>query len=74
MNIKGGYVLAEAMEKPRLGLECLPSADLGRAPFITAELWVPATLRKLMERRNKIKRRVGRRDSNIYLKRGRVKV
>lgn len=66
--------MAEAMEKPRLGLECVRSADLGRAPFVTAELWVPATLKKLMERRNKIKGRMGRRDSKIYLKSGRVKV
>lgn len=37
MNIKRSYILVEVMEKPRLGFECLLSADLGRAPFVTAD-------------------------------------
>ena len=74
VNMKGRYILVETMEKPRLGLESLTSADVGRAPFITTDLWAPATLRKLMGGGNKIKGRMGRRGSKLHLKRGRVKV
>lgn len=55
-------------------LNVFPSADLGRASLVTAALWVSTTLRKLLEGRNKIKGRMGRRGSKIHLERGRVRV
>ena len=48
--------------------------DLGRDPLVTAVLWVPTILRKLMEGRNKIKGRMCRRGSKTHIERGRVKV